>query len=162
MTMSLGAKAEGNDDRGFYLGAHIGGGEQKNRIVGEAISGTGVLSIKAGYDFNKYIGLEGRYGGVDSSSSEIDLHNFTSLYAKPQYFFIDALSIYALLGVSWTPVDLDNGLSNEKENLNSFSYGLGLGWFVIEHLRLSAEYTRISSNEDFTFDAFSLGFDWRF
>ena len=159
---SLVINAERGNDRGFYLGAHIGGGEQKNKIVDESISGTGLLSIKAGYDFNKYIGLEGRYGGVDSSSSEIDLDNFTSLYAKPQYFFIDALSIYALLGVSWTPVALDNGLFNEKETLNSFSYGLGLGWFVIEHLRLSAEYTRISTHEEFTLDAFSLGIDWRF
>ena len=162
VTVSLGVNAERENDRGFYLGAHIGGGEQKNKIVNDSISGTGVLSLKAGYDFSKYIGLEGRYGGVDSSSSEIDLDNFTSLYAKPQYFFIDALSIYALLGASWTPVELDNGVSNEKETLNSFSYGLGLGWFVIEHLRLSAEYTRISSHEDFTLDAFSLGIDWRF
>ena len=161
IALSLGVSGQVNAGSGFYIGAHLGGGDQKNEIIDET-ENTGVLSLKAGYDFNDYIGIEGRYGGVDTSSSEIDLDNFTSLYAKPQYFFTESFSIYALAGISWTPVALETGLFNEKETLNSFSYGLGLGWFLGSHARLSGEYTRISSDSDFTFDAFSLGFDWRF
>ena len=161
IAVSISASGSVNAGSGFYIGANVGYGDQKNEIVRES-QDTALLALKAGYDFNDYIGLEARYGGVEGSSSEIDLDNFTSLYAKPQYFFTESFSIYGLAGISWTPVSLDNGLFSDKETLNSFSYGLGLGWFLGNHARLSGEYTRISSDSDFTFDAFSLGFDWRF
>ncbi|MEP4149272.1 MAG: porin family protein [Halioglobus sp.] len=157
----ISASGSVNADSGFYIGANVGYGDQENKIVRESQS-TESLSLKAGYDFSDYIGVEVRYGGVGSRSSEIDLDNFTSLYAKPQYLFTESLSIYGLAGVSRTPVTLYNGSADEKETLNSFSYGLGLGWMLGDHARLIGEYARISSDDDFTLDAFSLGFDWRF
>ena len=74
-------------------------GDQKNEIVGES-QDTYLLTLKTGYDFNDYIGLEARYGAVEARSNAIDLDNFTSLYAKPQYFFTESLRIYSLAGIS--------------------------------------------------------------
>jgi OOP family OmpA-OmpF porin len=81
--------------------------------------------LRAGWDFNDYIGIEAR---VLKASLEDDFSQTThyGLYLKPQYHVMDQMNIYGLLGYGRTTVDYDNrnGRSSTLSK-NGFSYGAG-------------------------------------
>lgn len=80
--------------------------------------------IRAGWDFNQYLGLEARalksFGNDTFSTTE-----HYGLYLKPQYHFIDQMNIYGLLGYGHTSVDYTNGIKSSHNPKNGFSYGIG-------------------------------------
>jgi OOP family OmpA-OmpF porin len=82
--------------------------------------------IRAGWDFNDYIGIEAR---ALKSSIEDDFSDTThyGLFLKPQYHVSDAVNMYGLLGYGRTTVNYDshNGKTS-KLSKNGFSYGAGL------------------------------------
>ncbi len=151
---------------GFYLGADIGSGKQSNQLMEKADT-TGVGAIKAGYDFNDYFGAEVRYGGVNTSSSDVELNSFTSVYAKAQYPISESFSVYALAGT--TSASLPGGglevapqSGASKGSVNSASFGGGVRYAVTDSLGVSLEATRISSHDDYKLDAVMLGVDYKF
>ncbi|HFQ61139.1 MAG TPA: porin family protein [Epsilonproteobacteria bacterium] len=79
--------------------------------------------LRAGWDFNKYIGIEGR---VLRANIEKDFSTTThyGLYLKPQYHFIDSMNVYGLLGYGKTKVE-GCGFNNGTLSKNGFSYGAG-------------------------------------
>jgi len=81
---------------------------------------------RIGWDFNNYIGLEGRYlnASIENDFSETEHYG---LYLKPQYHVLNQMNIYGLLGYGTTTVDYDNNSGkNSSLSQSGFSYGAGV------------------------------------
>ena len=81
----------------------------------------GILRI--GYDFNQYIGVEGRIfkSSLNKNFSETTHYG---IYLKPQYHITDALNIYGLIGYGKTKVECDyKGTIYDDSGV---SFGLGM------------------------------------
>ncbi|WP_394202713.1 porin family protein [Shewanella waksmanii] len=152
---------------GFYLGGNVGYGAQSHDLIEKAES-TGVAAIKAGYDFNDYFGVELRYGGVNKQSSEIELKNFASAYAKVQYPISQSFSIYGLVGATATQVPelnltpVPQSATQTTHSVGSASFGIGTRYAFTENFGMSLELTRIASHAEYKLDSVMLGVDYKF
>ena len=112
------------------------------------------IMFQAGYQFNDYIAVEGRYW---ANVSDLDVVNQAGqgyslagadawgLYVKPMYPVTDTFDVYALLGYG--------GFSHNSEKLNGgngFSWGVGASYSVTESVDLFIDYTSIyNDSRDF-------------
>ena len=87
--------------------------------------------IRAGWDFNQYVGIEARalktFGSDTFSTTE-----HYGLYLKPQYPVADQANVYGLLGYGRTTVDYTNGVKSSHNPSNGFSYGVGFEYDLSE------------------------------
>jgi opacity protein-like surface antigen len=134
------------------------------------VTGNGV-TLLAGYNFNEYIGVEGRFSqtlgdlSVDNGPDGGDLSN-VALYIKPQYMVADRLTLYGLLG--YGQVTFDNGRSDQSED--GFQYGAGISVMATENVGIYVDYTRLYDDDNFdavihkdiTVDAFNIGLTYNF
>ncbi len=106
----------------------------------------GNLTFLAGYDFNEYIALEGRYTTtiVDEDSVEMD---GWSIFVKPQYPVTEAFSIYALLGFGGISMDPTTAKYVDVDD-SGFQWGLGTSYDFTENISLLADYTSLASDMD--------------
>lgn len=120
--------------------------------------GDAVLFL-AGYNFNKYIAVEGRYSGLT------DCLENTAIYLKPMYP-LGAISIYGLLG--YGQVDYDNGRSLSE---SGFQWGIGANYEVVENIGVFVDYTSLYDdtgfdgelpNQDVLADSINVGFTYKF
>jgi opacity protein-like surface antigen len=116
------------------------------------ISAMTALSLTAGYNFNQYIAVEGRYtvslGDLNVETWNTDVDNSwdmsnIALYLKPQYS-IGAVTAYGLLGFG--QVTLDNGTSYSESGLQ---YGAGLSAMVTDTVDVYVDYRRLFDDTDF-------------
>jgi opacity protein-like surface antigen len=137
----------------FYVGA---GYSYMNLDAGTEHDGDAVLLL-AGYNFNKYIGVEARYAGLTDC-----LENY-GIYVKPMYPIGDA-NVYALLGYGETTYD--NGVSDDSES--GFQWGLGANYAVTEQIGVFADYTNVYDDNfganavDTTVDSINVGMTYKF
>ena len=103
-------------------------------------------SLIAGYNYNQYIAIEGRYtetvGDMDVSGDLSSLHHpdgdydrevtSAAIYIKPQYPVTEEFSIYALLGYG----SVDARLTSE----DGFQWGLGAKYMFTENIGVYADY----------------------
>ena len=96
--------------------------------------------IRAGWDFNPYIGIEARalktFGSDVFSKTE-----HYGLYLKPQYHVADKINVYALAGYGRTTIDYTNGVRSSTLKKNGFSYGIGMEYDLSSDESLG-EYAR--------------------
>ncbi len=106
----------------------------------------GNLTFLAGYDFNEYIALEGRYTTtiVDEDSVEMD---GWSIFVKPQYPVTEAFSIYALLGFGGISMDPTTAKYVDVDD-SGFQWGLGASYDFTENISVFADYTSLASDMD--------------
>ncbi len=134
---------------------------------------TNGFMVNAGYRFNAYIAIEGRYwgGGNDNANLNIvrEASNVTAdagsidadvdgwgIYVKPMYPVTEAFDIYAMLGYGSatfdqaTTVHSGGGVHLNTESLDpsSFSWGLGLAYSFTENISIFADYIKVA-DEDF-------------
>jgi OmpA-OmpF porin, OOP family len=162
------ASASAADDSGFYLGASFGEATQNNAVFhGEDET----FRWLAGYEFNKYLAIEG--GFVDAGKQKDNIGNlrvtsasngvFLSVLAK--YPIGERFAPYARFGgVSYeTQTTLSNGVANALENSHGedIAYGGGLEFKPSEHFRLRADYEKVRV-PDVAFDIYSLVATWKF
>ncbi|MBD3789324.1 MAG: porin family protein [Campylobacterales bacterium] len=134
------------------------------------------LTALAGYNFNKYIAVEGRYstvlsdvnlddGTYDEDVNE-DLSNF-AIYLKPMYPVADNFNVYALLGYGQVSASFDG----EDYSENGFQWGLGANYAVTENIGVFVDYTRLYddtgfdgelSGVDVTLDSVNVGATYTF
>jgi len=175
------------DDSGFYIGGgysymnmNIEGSEQLNTVfhppvIGETDITGHSLTVLAGYNFNKYIALEGRYTlslgdlDVDNAIGESDLDADMSnlaLYLKPMYPVTEAFNVYALLG--YGQVTLDNGTEYTE---NGFQWGIGANYDVNDNVGVFVDYTRLYDDkgfdntwvdQDVVVDSVNIGLTYKF
>jgi len=125
------------------------------------------VMIQAGYKFNSYVAIEGRYwfGIEDTIASRaiagVGLVDFDAsidawgIYVKPMYPVTDAFDIYALLG--YGAAEYDYSASNNSnltakyntDSLDGFSWGLGASYAFTDNVAIFVDYVSIynDSNE---------------
>ena len=146
----------------FYIGGAYGW--QNLTIDGSALGTNyvddnfGSIMIDAGYKFNPYIAVEGRYWfGLSSSQglgwttdlpSDITIDAW-GLYVKPMYPVSDAFNIYALLGYGSTDATYDRALGGTytSESLDGFSWGLGADYAFTDNVSVFVDYVSLINDE---------------
>ena len=164
------------DESGFYVG--LGYSYIKAKVEGlrnSEVEITGdAVGLLAGYNFNKYIALEARYGTTfgdityEDSSGSVDTSGDMSnwgIYLKPMYP-MGELTLYGLLG--YGEVTIDDAGSEESDD--DFQWGLGASYAVNENVGVFVDYTRLyddselygSSDIDVVAESINIGFTYNF
>ena len=153
-------------DAGFYLG--LGYGYLNGTIDYTAANVTynalddsfGEVLIQAGYKFNQYVAVEGRYwfgvsngsflnpggqsGGLGTLGDDLTIDGW-GIYVKPMYPVTEAFDVYALLGfggINWT---LDNGnwFDYADDSETGFTWGIGVSYDFTENVSAFIDYVSI-------------------
>ncbi|WP_295419838.1 porin family protein [Sulfurovum sp.] len=154
---------------GFYVGLGYTYMKMDNAGAAGDVNGNGI-TLLGGYNFNKYLAVEGRYSmtlgdlSVDNGADAGDLSNI-ALYLKPQYT-VDMFKLYGLLG--YGQVTYDNGSTDYSEN--GFQYGAGMGIMATDNIDVYVDYTRLYDDDGFdgipnnniTVDAVNVGVNYNF
>lgn len=140
------------------------------------------IMVQAGYKFNDYVAVEGRYFATisdgeieinDVDFGEVDGVDFDAwgLYVKPMYPVTDAFDIYALLGVANTNLNYNDPLAqvSRKVDETTFSWGLGAS-YEFDAVAVFVDYTSLYNDDttdangkyDTTVDAWSFGVTYNF
>jgi opacity protein-like surface antigen len=145
------------DYSGFYIGA--GYSAQSSDVddhsynVNVDIDSDNMLFV-AGYDYNKYIGIEGRYSfsvgdvelddsnGYYESSDDYDTENW-AIYIKPQYLMDNGFGVYALLGYGET--EFSN--LTETGDDSGFAWGIGAK-YTVNNWSIFVDYTDLVNDGD--------------
>ena len=181
-TLTIGTSTLSADESGLYLGfgyaatnidiGQIYSDPDKQKLVDAS---TDSVILLAGYDFNPYIGVEGRYY-LNASSAGFDYYlgdtplegtykaeSFT-LYAKPQYN-LGIITLYGLLGVAFNDYTLSSAFNGGSDNEAIFSWGGGAKFNVTQSLGLFVDYTDLGESTNFTstnLSSWNLGVSYRF
>lgn len=170
----------------FYLGAGISNMKLENESVAdEEFSATG-LTILAGYQYNQYLAIEGRYtrdiSDVEYKHGRTSFPNYDdyptdfsniAIYIKPMYP-IGNFSIYGLLG--YGEVELtnlpqpDTGISADRAE-DGFQWGLGASYDLTNNISLFIDYIQMYDDKgfdyratyaDITSDVYTFGINYKF
>ena len=156
---------------GFYLGLAYGLLGMESSVT-ETLPGGAEISIdndldedfseimiQAGYEFNDYIAVEGRYWfGLDEDidyGSRLGVNNTSidawGIYVKPQYPVTEAFNIYALLGYGAAEADVTlPGADYQSDSVDGFSWGIGAGYSFTENIAVFVDYVSIyDDNEEY-------------
>ena len=178
-------------DSGLYLGLGYGfmnaevtdtmlvrGGTITETVMDEDFSS---IMIQAGYKFNSYVAVEGRYWfGLDSDTSlfsgsdnipaDVTVDAW-GIYVKPMYPVTDAFDIYALLGYTGADLTIDNAnYTFNSDNVDGFSWGIGAAYSFTDNLAVFVDYVNIYDDEEdyiggsteTTIDSVNFGLTYQF
>jgi len=165
---------------GFYAGLGLVAASVRDPDVsvdlwhtGPAQERMGALSFIAGYNFNAYIAVEGRYNNSFTHDDQIEMSGW-SLFVKPQYPVSENFSVYALLG--YGGLDLSGSLVSAEPSIpvvdvddGTFQWGIGMSYSVTENISLFADYAWLADSIDdvnnihqLSVDAFTIGVNYQF
>jgi len=135
---------------GFYAGAGV-----NHMRMSEAVTSSGYgVTLVAGYYFNQYVGMEGRYmttvSDLDLDSSRpimttSDTLSNVGLYVKPMYAITTGFSIYGLAGYGQSTYEVKGSDYTE----NGFQWGLGAKYELANGLGLFVDYLDVYDDDDF-------------
>ena len=135
---------------GFYAGAGV-----NHMRMSEAVTSSGYgVTLVAGYYFNQYVGVEGRYmttvSDLDLDSSRpimttSDTLSNVGLYVKPMYAITTGFSIYGLAGYGQSTYEVKGSDYTE----NGFQWGLGAKYELANGLGLFVDYLDVYDDDDF-------------
>jgi len=178
-------------DAGFYLGLGYGylntTADLKSDVGPWTDSANlwddsfGEIMLQAGYKFNSYVAIEGRYwygvsngswlnpGGTSGSGLPVvgqavgDLSfDAFGIYVKPMYPVTDGFNIYALLGYASIDSTLD-GDNNWEDGTDAdgFSWGVGAEYAFNENVSIFVDYTVIYSDtiDDNVYNGYQYSID---
>ncbi len=161
----------------FYLGLGVGQAKVNDDDTSEEFKST-TLMLQAGYLYNKYVAIEGRYtfgfntdydpGTTGNLSSDYD-GDFSSwgIYVKPMYPIGD-FTLYGLLGYGGVMLD-DLVLGDAYES--GFQWGLGADYAMSENYSVFVDYVSLyddtgfdyrAQNQDIDSDTWTLGVTYKF
>lgn len=119
---------------------------RNDSVDGDYEFNAGMLQL--GYQYNKYIGIEGRYTynfnevKIDDFSAELSSYNI-GVYLKPQYTFGN-VTAYALLGYGWTHFELGIDGDSIDDTHGGFQWGVGAAFALSEHTSVFVDYTQLA------------------
>jgi opacity protein-like surface antigen len=159
----------------FYIGLGMGESQIENDTTSEEFTSTQV-TLQAGYQFNDYIALEGRYAfGFNTDYDQgttLGLPSYGDvsswgIYLKPVYPVGD-FSVYALLGYGGVMLsDINGGDAYE----DGFQYGLGAAYNITENFSVFADYVwlyddtgfdYVAQRDDVDANVWTLGVSYKF
>lgn len=163
-------------ERNFYVGLGIAAVSARDSETSVDWGGTdrqdrlGNLSFLAGYDFNEYFAVEGRYTKSFWHDDQTEMEGW-SLFAKPQYPLTEDFSVYALLGYGGVNLDGVDGYLVDYDD-TGFQWGLGASYDITENFSIFADYTFPANDMDGSYqgdntvkadvDAFTVGIAYNF
>jgi len=170
------------DDSGFYIGGAYSmanaetawdnyehdDGQTGWEEIGTAEVDYNAVMLQAGYQFNKYLAVEGRYWhsfgdgeyeysvdyyldgeyfDSDSDSGDDGSDEFTAwgIYVKPMYPVTDAFTIYGLLGYGNVTLDSDHEADWLDES--GFQWGAGASYAFTNNLSFFVDYVELYNDE---------------
>jgi opacity protein-like surface antigen len=143
----------GGEQNGFYAGFGLTGAAVRDSALSVSWSGSegredrlGNFTFIAGYDFNAYVAIEGRYTNSFTHEDKTDMEGW-SLFVKPQYPVTENFSIYALLGYGGAKLDGKNGYNVDVDN-ESFQWGLGADYMITDSFSVFADYVWFANDMD--------------
>ena len=170
---------EAVSDAGFYAGlgySYMNFNAQAIGRPGEFDVNGNAFTVLAGYNFNKYIAVEGRYsltvGDLTYEEGDVkedldgDMSNI-AIYLKPMYP-MGELTLYGLLGYGQVTFDIEK-VGDLSES--GFQWGLGASYAVNENVGLFVDYTRLYDDVgfdgtilqgDIVVDSISVGVTYKF
>ena len=123
------------------------------------------VNLKAGYMYNQYIGIEGKYIYTPWGDKYKTLKHY-GLYLKPTYAITDNLDIYALLGYGKTECE------TLKDSQTGFAWGVGTEYTINKKISgkkdgfgVYVEYLRPlkkTGNKNITIDMVNAGISYNF
>jgi len=123
------------------------------------------VNLKAGYDFNEYIGIEAKYLYTPWGDEDRTMKHY-GLYLKPNYPVTEHLDIYALLGYGKTECE------TLKDSEDGFGWGVGASYNFGKRVEgkkdgfgVYVEYLRPlkkTGNKDITIDTVNAGVQYNF
>ena len=169
---------------GFYVGMGYGA------LEGELDPDNGAsrdsdtfdeLLLLAGYKFNEYVAVEGRYWfGADNTWNRYDASgaylgeqdvsvDSWGIYVKPMYPVTEAFNVYALLGYAGSSLDYDYG-DTDFGDTDGFSYGVGVDYSINEKFAVFVDYVSLYDDDkdigiyspDLQLDVVSVGVTYKF
>ena len=165
------------DHSAFYIGVGIGESTVNDDWSSEEFSATTIM-LQAGYQYNEYLSIEGRYtfgfdtdydpGITNSLSSDYDgdISNW-GIYLKPMYP-VGNFTLYALLGYGGVMLD---DLAGGDAYEDGFQWGLGAGYSFTEEVSVFVDYVSLYDDTGFDYraqldnidsNAWTLGVSYKF
>ncbi|MEQ8405860.1 MAG: porin family protein [Oceanicaulis sp.] len=120
------------------------------------------LTVRGGYDFNAYFGVEGEaliglgdedFGGLDAS-----LNYGVGAFAKARYPLSETVTAFARAGYVVAELELEGFGSDDADG---FAFGAG-GEYAFGANAIRGEYTRYEFEDDAEADGFSVSYVRRF
>jgi len=142
------------DDSEWYVGVGLVAGRTKNINCEDITYGA---MAKAGYDFNKYIGVEAR-GLITNWEYEGSKIKHVGAFVKPQYPLGEDINLYGLAGYGKTT-------TSHVQNIDEtgFAYGAGLEYALSEDMNMFVDYERLIDKSNLPdLEALSLGVSFDF
>lgn len=155
-------------DSGFYAGLAYGYADITDDYTGSTESfgnhedNFNTYMLQAGYKFNQYIAIEGRYwdsfgdgdwtdrytlpdGSVFNTSGPCSEFSAWGVYVKPMYPVTEAFDVYALLGYGNVDLSSDYGTNAKFLDMDEdgFQWGLGASYELTDNLALFADYVNL-------------------
>ena len=155
------------EDNGFYLGLAYSatsidadGFDAGNIAVGGSNDADSFM-VQAGYKFNPYIAVEGRYW---NGNNGVDAYG---IYAKPMYPVSDSFDVYALLGYGNAGADpVDGYIGSTSLDDSTFQWGLGASYAFTDSFAIFVDYVELynsdTNNVDWSVDAVNVGVTYQF
>lgn len=122
--------------------------------------------LQAGYQFNQYVAVEGRYWNSISQRSQDSWYRYPDqetqnnsewsdgdfeawgIYVKPMYPVTEALDVYALLGYGNVESDDHYWYNAEGLDEDSFQWGLGVSYALSDNISVFADYVQLCDGVD--------------
>ena len=154
---------------GFYLGGAYGYGDMEFSETGYSHNENfDSFMLQAGYKFNPYIAVEGRYWLTSEDSWDDWNEDFSAdswgIYVKPMYPVTNELDVYALLGYGDT--DPEIGGQGPDYDTDGFQWGLGASYDVTDNVAVFVDYVSLYDDtnvgEDLTIDTVNFGVTYNF
>jgi len=137
----------------FYLGIGLSSVSTRNSRVSLGFfddktgeDDTGDILLLAGYEFNQYVAVEGRYMSSVWGEDAL-IRDSWGVYVKPQYPATEALTLYALLGYGGLNAD-GKGLWLVNVDDTGFQWGLGASYDLNAHFSIFFDYVNIANDMD--------------
>ena len=156
-------------DAGFYIGGAYGYGTMElSEIEYSHDENFNSFMLQAGYKFNSYVAVEGRYWFTSEDSWDDWNEDFSAdswgIYVKPMYPVTNELDIYALLGYGDT--DPEIGGQGPDYDTDGFQWGLGASYDVTNNVAVFVDYVNLyddtNDGEDLTIDTINFGVTYQF
>ncbi len=157
-----------NLDAGFYLGlgySFLNATIDEELVIGRTTLSRNALDesfsdimIQAGYKFNAYVAIEGRYWfGLDTSTrffGDDRINSFDDdvsvdawgIYVKPMYPIGENFEVYALLGYGAADMTIDNLPGHAEyttDSIDGFSWGIGAEYEFSNNIAVFVDYVSI-------------------
>lgn len=167
---------EGNWDGinfdGWYGGFGFGQSKYRDFAATNANTRTEGWKVYSGYQFNKYLGVEGGYANLNdltatTGTTRTDVEsNAWALAAVGSYPLTDKFSIMAKLGAAYvlTTTDVKVGAAlTQRGGEDGYQpyYGIGVKYALLDNVDLRAEWERFDL-DDYNIDLTTAGFAVKF